>query len=124
MMAKLSHFAEMIRHLLEPFLPGAIGAAVGQMWEPGLSFRQRLVQWCVGLAFAVFIVPGIGHVFGWADPIVDAVGFVVGTMAFKAARPLTQAFIDGGSSTLRSMPEWAASWFRKKGAPPPAAGGE
>lgn len=124
MMVKLAHLWDMLRHLLEPFLPGAIGAAVGQMWEPGLSFRQRLIQWSAGLSFAVFIVPGLGHVFGWGDPIVDAVGFVVGTIAFKAARPLTQAFIDGGSETLRSMPEWAGSWFRKKGAPPPAAGGE
>lgn len=108
-----------VRHLFEPFLPGAIGAAVAQAWEPGLSLRQRTIQWVVGLSFAVFIVPGLGHVFGWGDPLVDAVGFVVGTLAFKAVLPLQQALIEGGSATLRSMPEWAGSWFRRRGAPPP-----
>lgn len=117
-MHKLAQFWDLIRHLLEPFVPGAIGAAVGQAWEPGLSFRQRLVQWGVGLAFAVFIVPGLGHMFGWGDPIVDAVGFVVGTLAFKAVPTLQAAFIDGGSGTLRSLPEVFRSWTRKPGSAP------
>ncbi len=115
---KFEHLWEMLRHLFEPLIPGAIGAAVGQAWEPGLSLRQRMIQWTVGLSFAVFIVPGLGHMFGWGDPIVDALGFVVGTLAFKAVPSLQSAFIDGGSGALRSLPEVFRSWTRKPGAQP------
>lgn len=113
----LLHAVETGRHWIEPFIPGALGAAVGQAWEPGLSLKQRLVQWAVGLTVAVFIVPALGHAFSWSQPIVSAVGFVVGTLAFKAVPALREAFMDGATGALRSLPEIARSWFRKPGAP-------
>lgn len=113
-----------LRDLVEPFLPGAIGAAVGQAWEPGLSWKQRTLQWIVGLSFAVFVVPGIGHLFGWGDAMVDAVGFVTGTLAFKAVPSLRDAAIMGGAGALHTLPSIFTSWFRKPGSPPPEGDGQ
>jgi hypothetical protein len=112
----LLHALEWLRHVGEVLAPGAIGAAIAQAWEPGLSLRQRMVQWFVGLAFAAFIVPALGHLFGWGQPIVNAVGFVVGTLAFKAVPALREAFVDGATGALRSIPEIFRSWTRKPGA--------
>lgn len=106
-----------MRHLAEPYLPGAIGAAIGQAWEPGLGWRQRLIQWFVGLSFAVFLVPALGHAFGWGDSLIDAAGFVVGTLAFKAVPALREAFTDGATGALRSLPEVFRSWARRPGPP-------
>jgi hypothetical protein len=118
MWEKLSHVWDLLRHLVEPFLPGAIGAAVAQAWEPGLSLRQRTIQWVVGLTFAVFVVPGVGHVFNWGTPLVDAVQFVVGVIAFNTVLPLQRALIEGSTGALKTLPEVFRSWARKPGTPP------
>lgn len=75
------------RHWVEPFVPGAVGAAIGQMWEPGLGWRDRLAQWTVGVTFAAFLIPAAGDVFHWPLPLINAVGFVVGTLAFRPTSP-------------------------------------
>lgn len=111
-----------VRHWLEPLAPGALGAVVAQMWEKGLSWQDRLAQWTVGVLCAAFLAPAIGHVFGWADPLTDAVGFVIGTLAFKAWPPLREAAIAGASGGLRSLPDYLP--FRRRAAEPPKIEGE
>lgn len=107
-----------LRHWLEPFVPGAVGAAIGQMWEPGLGWRDRLAQWTVGVTFAAFLVPAAGHVFHWPLPLINAVGFVVGTLAFKAYKPLREAFIAGASGGLKLFFTNLGSWVPRRGAAP------
>lgn len=111
---------ELLRHWLEPFLPGAIGSAIAQMWEPGLSWRDRLAQWTVGVTFAAFLVPAAGHVFGWGQPLVNAVGFVVGTLAFKAYVPLREAVIAGGVGGLKTALSNLGSWVPRRGPSAPS----
>lgn len=109
-----------VAHWIEPFIPGALGAAVAQLWEPGLSLRQRLEQWTAGLLFAVYVVPAIGHVFSWGQPVINGVGFVVGTLALRTYPVLREAFVVGMSGSLKSIPEVFRSWARKPGAEPEA----
>lgn len=104
-----------LRHLVEPVIPGAIGAAIGQLYEKGLGWRDRLAQWTVGLVFAAFLVPAVGHLFEWSDVLVDAVGFVVGTLAFKAYVPMREALIVGAVGGLKTGLSNLGSWVPRRG---------
>jgi hypothetical protein len=80
--------------------PAAIGAAVGQAWEKGLSFSQRLVQWAVGICVSYYVGGGLE---AWLrlDPFVsDAISFVLAMLAFKA----TPRFIAGGVAVAEGLP--------------------
>jgi len=123
----LIEFWETARHWLEPYLPGAVGAAIVQIWEPDLRWRDRTAQWVVGLSFAVFIVPGIGHTFGWHERLTYAVSFVVATVAVKAFRPLRDAAISGSAGGIKVALSNLGSWVPRRGpaAPePPKPEGE
>lgn len=109
---------------LQPLIPGALGAAVGQAWERGLGLRDRLIQWAVGLLFAAYVVPGLGHLLHWGQPVTNAVGFVVGTIAFKAVGKWREAAIEGGAGAFRSLPEIVRSWLRRPGVTPESPKGE
>lgn len=109
---------------LQPLIPGALGAAVGQAWERGLGLRDRLIQWAVGLLFAAYVVPGLGHLLHWGQPVTNAVGFVVGTIAFKAVGKWREAAIEGGAGAFRSLPEIVRSWLRRPGVTPETPKGE
>ncbi len=110
-------------HWVEPLVPGALGAAVGQAWEKGLGLKDRMIQWAVGLLFAAYVVPAVcTHVLNWSQPLTNAAGFVVGTIAFKAVGRWREAAVEGGASAFAHIPEWLGTWFRRPGSPPPAAG--
>lgn len=110
----------------QALIPGALGAAVAQAWERGLGLKDRLVQWLVGLLFAAYVVPALGHILHWGQPVTNAVGFVVGTIAFKAVGKWREAAIEGGIGAFRSLPEIARSWLRRPGSSPetPKEGGQ
>lgn len=80
--------------------PAAIGAAVGQAWEKGLSFSQRLMQWAIGICVSYYVGGGLE---AWLrlDPFVsDAISFVLAMIAFKA----TPRFIAGGVDVIGALP--------------------
>lgn len=114
----LSDLLHAIWTWLEPLIPGALGAAVGQAWEKGLGVRDRLIQWVVGLLFAAYVVPAIGHLFDWNQTIVNAAGFVVGTIAFKAVGKWREAAVEGGSGAFARLPGIVDSWLRRPGSTP------
>lgn len=109
-------------HHVEPHLPnllaGGLGAAVAQAWEKGLSLKDRLIQWAVGLLIAVYLVPAIGHLMGWSDVVTRGASFVVATIAFKAIGHWREAVVEGGVGAFKSLPEIFRSWARKPGVPP------
>jgi len=81
--------------------PAAIGAAVAQAWEKGLSWGQRLVQWAVGICVSYYVTLGIS---AWLhlDPFVSqAIGFVVAMVAFRA----TPRFIEGVAAAASTLPD-------------------
>lgn len=107
---------------IEPHLPNAIagglGAAVAQAWEKGLSLKDRLIQWTVGLLIAVYLVPAIGHVLGWSDVVTRGASFVIATFAFKAVGHWREAAAAAGTDIFRSLPEIVRGWIRRPGVPP------
>lgn len=117
---KIAAFAEVLWRLIEPFIPGALGAAVGQAWEKGLGWKDRLIQWLVGLLCAAYIVPAVGHALMWHQTMISAVGFVVGTIAFKAVGRWREAAVESGVNIFQSLPGIVRSWWRRPGAAPEA----
>lgn len=80
--------------------PAAIGAAVAQAWEKGLSWSQRFVQWGVGICVSYYVTAGMS---AWLhlDPFVaQAVGFVIAMVAFRA----TPAFIAATVAAASALP--------------------
>jgi len=114
----LAEAAPAIWGWVQSLTPAFLGAAVGQAWERGLSLRDRLIQWTVGVLFAAYLVPALGHVLHWAQPVTNAVGFVVATIAFKAVGKWREAAIEGGAGAFRSLPEIVRSWLRRPGVTP------
>lgn len=87
--------------------PAAIGAAVAQAWEKGLSWSQRLTQWGVGICVSYYVNMGVT---AWLrlDPFVaQAVGFVIAMVAFRA----TPRFIEGVAAAAAALPNGLLAKF-------------
>lgn len=103
--------------LLLGLTPAALGAAVSLAYERGLTWGERFIQFAVGIVVSYFatgsvivIAPKIG--WGTLDPfLVQAIGFVMGMIAFKAA----PKFIAGASEAVGSIPAALRDrWFARK----------
>jgi len=78
----------------------AIGSAIAQVWESGLSWGQRLIQWVVGICVSYYVTGGMSAVFH-LDPFVNqSIGFMVAMVAFRA----TPAFIASAVSSAGGLP--------------------
>ena len=91
---------EAVKAVASALMPAAIGSAVAQAWEDGLSLRDRAIQWIVGICVSYYVTLGISAFFGMGAFAAQAVGFVVAMIAFKS----TPKFIAGCSSTLETLP--------------------
>lgn len=80
--------------LLLSLLPAAIGAAVSLAFEAGLTWAARFVQLCVGIAFSYFATNALMALWPVSEPVRQAVGFVVGLIAFKAAPRFRDEVVD------------------------------
>jgi len=88
-------------------MPAAIGSAVAQAWEEGLSLRDRFIQWAVGICVSYYVTLGISSIFGLGQFAAQAVGFVVAMIAFKS----TPKFVAGCSSALEKLPQAVSDRF-------------
>lgn len=87
--------------LAATLMPAAIGSAVAQAWEEGLSLRDRCIQWIVGICVSYYVTLGISALMGLGPFAAQAVGFVVAMIAFKS----TPRFITGCGNMLETLPE-------------------
>jgi hypothetical protein len=92
---------EAVKAIGAALMPAAIGSAVAQAWQEGLSLRDRFIQWAVGICVSYYVTLGISAFFGLGQFAAQAVGFVVAMIAFQG----TPKFIAGCSRTLESLPE-------------------
>ena len=93
-------FVEAVKALASTLMPAAIGSAVAQAWEEGLSLRDRFIQWAVGICVSYYVTLGISAFFGLGQFAAQAVGFDVAMIAFKS----TPHFITGASAALEALP--------------------
>lgn len=100
-MDKLFHeLTATILTVLAGLVPAALGAAVSLAYESGLTWSRRFAQMSVGIVVSYFATGAIGAVFGFGPFVLQAIGFVVGMIAFKA----TPKFITACSDALASAP--------------------
>lgn len=107
-------------HVLEPFVPGALGAAVAQAIRPGLGIRTRFVQWSVSVIVFHFASLAIAAVFHWPKAVGDVVGFFVAFLAFECLHAWQKAAVEAGVSMISGLPaifrNIAESWGKRPGA--------
>lgn len=106
----LHHLVSGAQDAASALAPAAIGAAVGQAWEKGLSFSQRLLQWAVGICVSYYVGGGLAGWFHLDAFVLDAVKFMLGMIAFKA----TPRFIAGGILVVGGLPEQLRDRFFPK----------
>ncbi|TPG14354.1 hypothetical protein [Sphingomonas oligophenolica] len=100
-MDKLLHeIAGAAMTFLVGLMPAALGAAVSLAYETGLTWSRRFVQMSVGIVVSYFATNAIGAVWPQQPFVIQAVGFVVGMIAFKA----TPKFIDGAADKVAGLP--------------------
>lgn len=91
---------EAVKALVSTLMPAAIGSAVAQAWEGGMSLRDRLIQWIVGICVSYYVTLGLSAFLHLGPFAEQAIGFVVGMIAFKS----TPHFITGASAALEALP--------------------
>ncbi|GFM28156.1 hypothetical protein [Novosphingobium sp. PY1] len=90
--------------------PSLIGSAVAQAWKPGLSWRQRFVQWIVGSTVSFYATRAIIELTGWNDFVAQSIAFGIALLAFDATPRLAKAATDA----LASVPGRLADRFLPK----------
>jgi len=81
----LNELWEQTRAAAAALTPAAIGSAVAQAWRPGLPWRQRLVQWVVGICVSYYVTRAAAEIFDFKPFVAQACGFVIAMIAFEAA---------------------------------------
>jgi len=87
--------------------PSLLGSGVAQAWKPGLSWRQRFLQWVVGSTVSFYATRAIVAVTDWNDFVAQSIAFGIALLAFDATPRIARAVID----TLTSVPGRIADRF-------------
>ena len=99
----LHEFGGAMMAFLTGLVPAALGAAVSLAYETGLTWSRSFLQMSVGIVVSYFGTGVIRVLWPWGQPdpfVIQAVGFVVGMIAFKA----TPKFIAGLSERVIEIP--------------------
>ena len=81
-------------------VPSALGAIVTLIYEPGLTWLGRFTQLWVGITVSYFSTRAAGAIYPFHPYVLQALGFVVGMIAFKAA----PAFVAGCVAVIAELP--------------------
>jgi hypothetical protein len=103
-------FLEAIKALGSALGPAAIGSAVAQAWQKGLDWRQRLLQWVVGICVSYYVTLALGAWLGFNDFVAQGVGFVIAMIAFEAA----PKFIRAAGDAVAGLPGVLSGWLSRK----------
>ena len=100
-MEKLIHeIGAALLSFLVGLTPAAFGAAVSLAYETGLTWSRRFVQMSVGIIVSYFSTNAIAAIWPQDPFVIQAIGFVVGMIAFKA----TPRFIEGLVEKVALLP--------------------
>ena len=100
-MDKLLHeLFEAVLAFLASLIPSALGSIVTMIYEPGLAWAQRATQLWVGVVASYFVTRAAGAVYPFHPFVLQALGFIIGMIAFKAA----PGFVAGCSAVLAELP--------------------
>jgi hypothetical protein len=101
---------ETAKAALAAIAPAALGSLVAQIHEKGLGWRDRLLGYVAGILVSYYVTLGLVAWFGLDQFVGQAVGFVLGMIAFKS----TPKFIAAVSDVVASLPTVVRDWIAKK----------
>lgn len=107
---------EGVQAIASALTPAAVGAAIGQAWEKGLSWTQRISQWVVGICVSYYVGFAIEAAMNLDAFVADAVKFIIAMIAFQA----TPRFIRGAVDAVGTLPDR----IRDRFFPPASTGGD
>jgi hypothetical protein len=96
----LHEFGVWLATFLISLMPAAFGAMVSLLVETGLTWGRSVMQVWVGIVVSYFMTNAVGAIFTLHHFVAQAIGFVFGMIAFKAA----PGFIAGCSAVLAELP--------------------
>jgi hypothetical protein len=102
-------FGNWFSDLLSAIAPALFGSAVGQAWSKGLTWRQRLLQWVVGILVSYYVTMGLSELLHFGPFMSQAVGFVLAMIAFEVAPKI----IAGSSTAAGNIPTYLAQFVAK-----------
>ncbi|HEX8402222.1 MAG TPA: hypothetical protein VF628_11025 [Allosphingosinicella sp.] len=103
-------FVEAVQSFLSAVTPAALGSAVYQAYQRGLGWRDRMIQFAVGICVSYFVTGIVIHAMGWSDFAAQGVGFVIALFAFEATPKFTRAAADA----VAALPGQIGAWFGRK----------
>lgn len=104
---EIADLAETVATAATSLAPALIGSAVAQAWKPGLSWRQRFLQWVVGSTVSFFATRAIVEATGWNEFAAQSIAFGIALVAFDA----TPKLIDAVSDALPKIPAAVVARF-------------
>ena len=111
----LHQLVEGAQTLIAALAPAALGSAVAQAYQRGLSLRDRLVQWSVGILVSHYVTLGVAAVLQLGPFVGQALGFVLGMIAFQAA----PRFMAASTDALAGVPNRIIDFLPKPKDPRP-----
>lgn len=117
-MDKLIHeVGDALAAFLLGLLPSGLGAVVGLFYETGITWSRRFAQLSVGVIVSYFVTNAVGALWPLNPFVLQAIGFVVGMIAYKA----TPRFIASCTDMIAEAPskifERVLALFPRKDAP-------
>jgi hypothetical protein len=94
------------------------GSGVGQAWSRGLTWRQRTLQWLVGIFVSYYVTRGLAELWGLGPFLSQAIGFVIAMMAFEVAPALIAAATSIANRAPQFFADFIARWTGKAATPP------
>lgn len=93
-MDKLIHdVLEAVLAFLASLVPSALGSVVSLVYEPGLTWTQRFARLWIGVTVSYFAQRAAGAVFDLHPYVLQAIAFVLGMIAYRAAPAFTAAAV-------------------------------
>ncbi|USU08895.1 hypothetical protein NF700_00800 [Sphingomonadaceae bacterium OTU29MARTA1] len=100
-MHKILHdFLEAAIALLMSLLPAGLGSIVSMLYDMPPTWPKRLSQFCIGAVVSYFVQRAVGALYPLHPFVLQALGFWIGMIAFKAA----PSFIAGCATAAGELP--------------------
>lgn len=98
--------------IANPLFPGALGAAVGLRFAPGLGWTEKVLNVASGAACAGFIAPAAGEIFRLTSvTMIGCLAFFIGMFGMSIAAAVTTGLREVKVGQILT------GWISRPGAP-------
>lgn len=113
--------AELIGRLLDwiaPFVPPALGAAVGLLYKRDLTNRERASAFVVSFLMGIYLGAGVGEWLALGPKATIAVGVMIAAVGTEAIGVLIAALRQFKTDPAGAFRRWLDAWLGRGGGTP------